>query len=320
MSKDPHAFSGSARPNSTGERELIRRIGPLIESAANVPSGDDMAAADGAGLLWTTDVLMDGVDFDSARHSWRAIGRKALAVNLSDCAAMGVRPVAALAALVLCEAQPVEAGVELMSGAAELAVRFACPIRGGDTNTWAGKTVIGFTVAGRADPGTRPILRGGAQPGESIFVSGKVGGSLLGRHMTFEPRVELGLELSRRKLATAMIDISDGLSLDLSRLLEASGCGALLDEAALESAIHPDALRRAQETGRAALDHALSDGEDFELIVCARAEHRAALEELGLIALGMTESAAGMRLRRPAGHVEPLIPQGWEHALGRKTP
>lgn len=311
-------YSRSPAPGAgeKGEREFIRRLAGLVPPSGGVPFGDDMAAIDpGSDLLWTTDVLMDGVDFNSAEHSWRAIGRKALAVNLSDCAAMGARPLAALAMLVLPAGLARDEALALMSGAAALGEQFACPIRGGDTNSWVHPAVVGFAVIGRPDAGATPIRRDGAAPGDTIFVSGPVGGSLLGRHMTFEPRVELGLELSRSLRPSAMIDISDGLSLDLARILEASGCGAALDVPALERVIHDDARRRSGQTGRTPLDHALGDGEDFELIVCAPAAREAQALALGLQPIGRIVETPGMRLRQADGALEELAPSGWEHAV-----
>jgi thiamine-monophosphate kinase len=274
-----------------------------------------MAAIDPttAGLLWTTDMLMDGVDFDSSRQSWRQIGRKALAVNLSDCAAMAVRPVAALCAVALYEGLAPEAAAELVAGAAELGARYDCPIVGGDTNSWAAPTVIAFTVAGRVPPGGRPVLRSGARPGDRVFVSGALGGSILGRHLTFEPRVELALEIARQCSPHALIDVSDGLSVDLRHIAEESGCAAIVSAAALDAVTHADAHALAARDGRPALEHALHDGEDFELVAVLAEPSAAAALRLGLHEIGRIEAGAGVLLEAADGRRAPLEPRGWEH-------
>lgn len=310
--------AGSAAPGR-GERAFIRglRTAGLVATPwhAATPFGDDMAAIDPAApdLLWTTDMLMDGVDFDSSRQSWRQIGRKALAVNLSDCAAMAVRPVAALCAVALHNGLSPEAAAELVAGAAELGRQFDCRIVGGDTNSWEGPTVIAFTVAGRIPPGGRAILRSGAQPGDRVFVSGALGGSILGRHLTFEPRVALALEIARECDPHALIDISDGLSVDLAHIADESGCAAVVSAAALDAVIHGDARLLASRDGRPPLEHALHDGEDFELIVVVPQTGQNAAQRLGLHEIGRIEVGSGVFLETPDGRRAPLEPRGWEH-------
>jgi thiamine-monophosphate kinase len=270
--------SGTTNPSTSSppksERTFINALPAILgtETIGGVPFGDDMAPLGKPDWLWTTDTLMDGVDFDSGRHSWHAIGQKSMAVNLSDCAAMGVRPRVVLVAVVLENRLSMPAATELMRGIADIATRYRCRVTGGDTSSWDHPTVISVTVAARPEPRHKPILRSGGQPGDRIFVSGKVGGSILGRHMTARPRVGLGLRLNRAFPPTCMIDISDGLACDLWHICEASGCGAELSETDLQSAVHSDACSLAKETGRTPLDHALHDGEDFELIVCLRGE------------------------------------------------
>ncbi len=308
-----------------GERELLRRLrtilaGPPPSKAPPlpglVPFGDDMAGVDPAtpGLLWTVDMVMDGVDFDSREHSWRAIGRKAMAVNLSDCAAMAATPVAALCAVALGNALSMEDAVDIVRGAEECGRRFGCPIVGGDTNSWDAPTAISISVAARVPPGSKPVRRDGARPGDRIWLTGPVGGSLLGRHMTFEPRIAVAGEIARRLRPHAMIDISDGLALDLSRILEASGCGAVLDETALDAAIHPDAVQLAARDGLPPREHALQDGEDFELIVVAPPDADAITAPgLGLLPLGQITAASGLWLREAGGTTTPIPIRGWEH-------
>ncbi|MGE0480595.1 MAG: thiamine-monophosphate kinase [Phycisphaerae bacterium] len=313
-----------------GERALVRRIAARLAASAappgsgssaatesaGVPFGDDMAAIEGtdSALLWTTDTLMDGIDFDSRQHAWRDIGRKAIAVSLSDCAAMAVRPVSALCNLVLCENMTADDALELVGGAVDFAARWGCAIVGGDTNSWRQPTVISFTVAARACADLAPVRRDGAQPGDRIFITGRVGGSILGRHMTFEPRVEQALAIARRVRVHAQIDVSDGVAIDLSRVCEASRCGAVLDERDVRLAIHADAERLAAQDGVAALEHALYDGEDFELLCVLPADvPDRALNELGLLAIGRIVAEPGLWMRHADGARRVVEARGWEH-------
>lgn len=313
MSHNPDGLAHPAR----GERRLIRALRERLrpDPAGAVPFGDDMAEVPAAGgLLWSVDMLMDGVDFDSTRHAWHDVGRKALAVNLSDCAAMAARPIAALCAVALADRLTFESALELLDGCRACAEEHGCELVGGDTNSWEHPTVIAMTVAGRTENGAAPVLRSGARPGDRLYVSGPVGGSILGRHMRIAPRVELALKIRRELSPSAMIDVSDGLALDLSRVLEASRCGALLDRPLVERAIHADAHELAARDGVPAIDHALHDGEDFELIVATPPSvepHRA--RELGLLPLGEVDADSGLRMRTPDGSVRVIEPRGWEH-------
>lgn len=301
-----------------GERALIRRLKQDLGAAlANqtVPFGDDMAPLPGGGgLLWTVDVLTAGIDFDPAVHSWYEIGRKALAVNLSDCAAMAVVPLAALCGVVLDERMSMDDAMALLRGVRDCGEQFGCPLVGGDTNSWPQPTAISVTVAARPDGGLPPVLRTGGRPGDRVFVTGKLGGSILGRHITFTPRVALARAINAALRPHAMIDISDGLAADLGQIAEASGCGAVLDVALLAAAIHADAVELARRDGTPAVDHGLFDGEDFELIVAVDAGvPEGACENLGLLPLGELTAATGLRLRTTDGVERPLTPGGWEH-------
>jgi thiamine-monophosphate kinase len=303
-----------------GERELIRRLRGRLSGAGRAAAkpgfGDDMAGIDpiDPALLWTVDMLMDGVDFDSAEHGWELVGRKALAVSLSDCAAMAAQPVSALCALALSSRLTLTHAEQIVRGAHELGLRFGCPVVGGDTNSWDAPTVVSITVAARMPADVAPVLRSGARPGDRIWLTGPCGGSILGRHLTFEPRVELALRLARDLRPHAMIDISDGVAIDLDRVCEASCCGATIDATLLEAAVHDDARELSRRDGRAATEHALSDGEDFELIVILPREvgdDQAAA--FGLLPLGEMSAPRGLWLRRPDGREDLIKPAGWEH-------
>ncbi len=239
--------------------------------------GDDAAIlrwTDGGGVVVTTDAITDGVDFRLAEVTPEQIGHKALGVNLSDLAAMAAEPVAALVSLVLPRHGAFELAVGLYRGMLPLAERFGVAIAGGDTNAWDGPLAISVTAMGRVTP-RGPLTRGGARPGDLVLVTGSLGGSILGRHLAVEPRIREALLLHNRYELSAGMDISDGLALDASRLAAASTCGVALDLDAVP--ISADAIRLAATSGRTPLDHALGDGEDFELLVTAAPEAAAAM-------------------------------------------
>ncbi len=316
LSEDQSHPPGPAK----GERELIRRLAAQLPTDLGpVAFGNDMAALEPApgGLLWTADMLMDGVDFDSREHAWIDIGRKAMAVNLSDCAAAATIPVAALCAVSLSDQLTMDDALELFRGARECGAEFSCPITGGDTNSWAHPTVICITVAARPDAECPPVTRSGARPGDRVWVTGRVGGSRLGRHLRPLPQIRTALTINRRLRPHAMIDISDGLAIDLWHICEASGCGATLDEEALDAAIHPDALQLAKHTGKPPRQHALYDGEDFELIMALSPDTPTeSCRQLGLIPLGQITAATELKLQRSDGQRVPLEIDGWEHFRG----
>ncbi len=305
-------------PEIRGERALIQRLRNRIGDSGtpSVPFGDDMASlphVDG-NLLWTTDMLMDGTDFDSRVHGWDAIGRKCLAVNLSDCAAMAVQPVACLAAVALSDQLSMNDAETLLTAIDEFGRTFDCPLVGGDTNSWSYPTVVSITVAATVPSGSKPVRRDAARPNDTIWVTGPLGGSILGRHMTFTPRVQLARQIASTLNPHAMMDISDGLALDLSRILDASGCGAILNAADLEAAIHADARQLEARDAISARDHALHDGEDFELIVIlppdAPSDH---FRDPGLIPIGTIEATSGLWIADTASARTPIPVRGWEH-------
>ena len=257
---------------------------------------------------------------DSQRLKPRRIGHKALAVNLSDLAAMAAQPVAALVALTLPRSGGRELAVQLYEGLLPLAERHGVAIAGGDTNSWDGPLVISVTAIG--EPTERGVLRrGGALPGDQIIVTGQFGGSILGKHLDFEPRVAAALLLNERYKLHAGIDVSDGLSLDLWRVCQESQCGAVLDLTAIPIAPAAHQLAAQQAAGMTALDHALGDGEDFELLLAVpAAETERMLSEqpldVPLTYIGQFIDRSGLWTRLPDGNLAPLAPRGFEHRLG----
>jgi thiamine-monophosphate kinase len=282
--------------------------------------GDDAAVLNMAGiddLVVTVDLLTDHVDFELERMEPRRVGRKALAVNLSDLAAMAARPLAAVTAVALPRQGGAALARELCEGMLPLAEKYQVAMAGGDTNSWDGPLVISITLLGLATA-RGPLRRGGARPGDRILVTGAFGGSILGKHLDFEPRVREALLLHERYALHAGIDASDGLSTDLAHLAEESGCGAVLQREAvpLSPAAHELAARSAD--GSTALDHALGDGEDFELILAATPEEAERMLadqplEVPLTAIGEFVAEPGLWQRQAAGPRQPLVPSGWEH-------
>lgn len=311
----PHAAGCKFPYNRSvaGEEDFINwlRSQPISGRRIAVPPGDDLAvlhwnAADL--LIIGADQVLDGVHFDSVLHSPRDIGRKAMNRNLSDCAAMAALPAAAITTAALPRGSGVEYAKELYRGMREAADPFDCPIIGGDTGSWDGKLALSVSILGRS-AGIAPVLRSGARSGDTIYVSGPLGGSLSGRHMSFVPRIELARRIARGVPIHAMIDLSDGLARDLGHLCRESGVGAEIEADAIP--IHSDARSAAgNDLSRDALARAIGDGEDYELLLAAPGDLRC----FGLTPIGKIIAARELRLRR-AGRVEPFAPGGWEHVL-----
>ena len=279
--------------------------------------GDDCAVLDwaGAGLcLVTTDVLMEGRHFILAEAGARRVGRKAMAVNLSDVAAMAGKPVAAVVGVALPKDSARKLGEELYLGLREVADAFETALVGGDTNTWDGPLVISVTVLGEA-VGRGPITRAGAKSGDWLLVTGPLGGSIRGKHYDFIPRVREALELHAIVELHAMIDLSDGLAGDVYHICEESRCGAVLRAEAIPIS---DAAR-AMVDGCSPLEHALSDGEDFELAFAVSPADGARLVREQPVA-GITLSAVGEFVAdgywlEEGGTRRPLEPKGWVHEM-----
>jgi thiamine-monophosphate kinase len=278
--------------------------------------GDDLAVLRwdaGDLLLVGADQVLDGVHFDSAVHPPRLIGRKVMNRNLSDCAAMGCLPAAAVCTAALPKGTGLDYAKQLHLGMRDAADAFDCPIVGGDTASWSpstgGRLHLSVTILARS-AGIEPVLRGGARPGDGIYVTGPLGGSILGRHLTFTPRVREGRVLAKSSRVTAMIDLSDGLSRDLRHICQRSGVGALI--LGEQVPLHDD-VRRLPPDSRSLLEHALHDGEDHELLLTAPA----GLDQLADVPLwpvGMITQGPELLLKA-GGKTLPLPARGWEHPL-----
>jgi len=276
--------------------------------------GDDAAVLRTSGdIVVTTDLICDGTHFKLEECTPRQIGRKAIAVNLSDIAAMAARPTAAFVSLLLPSSFTRSMTSELMLGLIDLASEFECSVAGGDTNVWQGKLVVNVVIIGKAT-NRGPLLRNGAQPGDVILVTGALGGSLAGHHLNFQPRVQEALQLHEKFLLHAGMDLSDGLAMDLARICQASGCGA---EIHVESLPISSAVKQLSTSRDQQFKRALGDGEDFELLIAAPEDEAARIVSdqplnIPITAVGHFLSGSNIWLNK-AGNRWPLPHIGYEH-------
>ncbi|MCX7924235.1 MAG: thiamine-phosphate kinase [Fimbriimonadales bacterium] len=321
-----------------GESALIERIArkaqdftPLEQIAIVQGIGDDTAVllADGQTLLWTADMLLEGVHF---RLDWidpRSLGWKSLAVNLSDIAAMGGAPIGALLSMALPPKRTGEWLDAFVEGFVECARACSTALLGGDTNRFE-QVVVDVSVLGVVSG--RPVLRNGARQGDWILVTGGLGGSKAGLealqagetdnidltpHFRPVPRLQAGA-LARELGATAMMDLSDGLAADLPKLLRASGSGAVVYPAQVP--VHPVARQWAQAHGLDPALFAIAGGEDYELLITApppKAERM--LERIpkqtgtALSKIGEVVAEPELWLEYPDGRRESFEIAGWDH-------
>jgi thiamine-monophosphate kinase len=337
-----HARSASAarRGGHLSEDSLIARLRDLIESHpgnARVLSsiGDDAAVwqpSRSHRSVITTDALVAGVHFRREMMPARDIGWRAMAANLSDLAAMGARPVLATVALGIasCAADEI---FDLYRGMLEIASRHGCAIAGGDV-TRAPVLTIAITAIGEARP-SRVKGRSGARPGDIAAVTGPLGASRAGLHLAAnadvlppdlraealrahgrpEPRVGEGRWLAASAHVRAMMDISDGLSTDLRRMCERSGCAALVQTVPVAAS----AAVMANARGEDARAYALAGGEDFELLAAVAPRAFAYLRgqfakhfKRELYAVGRFREGSGLFIEGASGE-EPLPSTGWDH-------
>ncbi len=357
--------------------------------------GDDAAVLAIAGeQVITKDVLADGVHFESAKHEPFRIGRKSIAVNLSDLAAMGAEPVAVFVGIFLPKDANEDFVKEIYRGIFEICDQFQISLAGGDTNVWQQGLVISVTAVGKlARPQTDQVSSAGfaawtrdsAKVGDKVVVSGQLGGSILGHHLDFEPRVEAARKIRNAIPVHACMDISDGLLVDLSRICEASRCGAQIElnkipisnaaeeltrregvelresereesereesereesereESEREESEREESEREESEREAAKVDghpeiatapnssciepsisramrHALSDGEDFELLMVV---DPADAERIGQIIAPLRASVVGeitpgedITIMDGEGAVKKVNPDGYLHKLG----
>jgi len=281
--------------------------------------GDDCAAINVSSdrmCLITTDMLVDGTHFDLKRCSLRDAGRKAIACSISDVAAMGCQATVAVVSICFPNHTTERFAKELYKGIWDIADKYNIEIVGGDIISGHGPLCINVTMLGR-DDGLKPVLRSGAKAGDMILVTGTLGGSLLGKHLRFEPRLKEGLILNKNFTIHAMIDISDGLTADLNHILEESRVGAILYEDQIP--VSEAAVKMAEKSGNTPLYHALSDGEDYELLFTlskgqAKKVVKSPLFERGTFScIGEIIKGPGIEMKFSDGKISRIKPHGYEH-------
>jgi thiamine-monophosphate kinase len=278
--------------------------------------GDDAAVVANVAStsVITCDPVVAGVHFDPAAAP-ESVGRKAVLRNLSDLAAMGALPDYLVVSVLL----PVGYGrsrERLFAGLRDAAADHECDVVGGDVATTPGPLTV--TVPAIGHLAGAPLTRAAARAGDLLFVSGPLGGASLGRHLAPHPRLELGAWLATATPVRAAIDISDGLALDLWTMLQAAGCaGAELYAATLP--VHADAIALARASGRRAIEHALHDGEDYELLFTL--DPAASLPDGGPLPSGQRNSIGrvldtpGLWLVVEGQPRERLAPEGYQHGF-----
>jgi thiamine-monophosphate kinase len=314
------------------ERKLIESIRRLAGAGHNrnviKGIGDDTAVLQLKArheLLVTTDFCVEGIHFRREWHPANCVGHRCLARGLSDIAAMGGEPIACFLSLGLPEDLDQKWVTQFLKGLITLARRFGVELAGGDIS--AAPTITADIVVAGQTPKGKAVLRSRAKPGDCIFVTGELGESAAilqrffggekvklskwSRHFYPEPRVAVGRWLREKSLATSMIDLSDGLSVDLGHICDESQVGAVLN---------PEQVPIARQ---ASLDLALHGGEDYELLFTASLNSRIpkAIEGIRVTQIGTvhrrSDYRSQMQILGQNGTLQPLRPEGWQHFSGK---
>jgi len=322
---------------NTLEKDIVAKIksfaGPSTRAMhLRLGIGDDaalFAGRPGQQTILTSDWFLEGIHFLRDKHPADAVGWKCLARAVSDIAAIGGEPRCFLLSLAI--PKKLTAWLrEFLTGLKRAATRFSCPLAGGDT-TCRDQILMNVTVIGEV-PGDQAVLRSGARSGDALFVSGRLGEAELGlrllrdasssrpkndaalkRHLYPEPRLTLGRWLSKKRLATAMIDLSDGLSSDLPRLCSASKVGARIEAAMIPAVQVPS---ESKLKGSDPLLLALNGGDDYELLFTVRPRHvrfiPSSFNRILLTRIGQISAGRKLMLVRPEGREQILRASGWD--------
>ncbi len=252
------------------EFELIARLTQSLPTNETVVTGagDDCAVLDlGVPeklILFKTDAVVEGVHFTRETPPEK-IGHKALARCLSDIAAMAGTPTAALVTVALPKEFNADFIAQIYDGLNALAKKYSVAMVGGETTTNPERILISISMLGTVSRG-KQVLRSGAKVGDAIFVTGELGGSLAGKHLDFEPRLEEARWLAEHFSLHALMDLSDGLAGDLRHIVNTSKVGAMLLKSALPIAREARLRAKGSSAAKPAVLAALTDGEDFELL------------------------------------------------------
>lgn len=294
-----------------GETKLVQYFmakSKLSQAKFPIGIGDDMAQCrlpKGDSVLITTDMLLDGTHFDTKKHTLEQIGYKSMAASLSDCAAMATIPLAAVVSVALPGNFGAKNLKKLHAGILKAAKKYNCPLIGGDMTSWNKPLAINVAMLSTIGP-TKPVKRSTAKVGDLICVTGTLGGSLAGRHLTFEPRLKESLVIAKAG-AKAMMDLSDGLSTDLNHICRLSKKGAIIEA---------DKIPVSKAAN--GVSSALNDGEDFELLFTIPAKNFEKLKKhwpfkTKITAVGKITKEKSVKIRMPDGKIVDLKPGGYDH-------
>jgi len=280
--------------------------------------GDDMAMVDLGGdksFLVTTDILLEGVHFNLSKATLEQVGYKSMAVSLSDCAAMATKPIGAVAAVALprgCGASELK---KIHKGISIAADKYNCPLVGGDITSWKSDAGLAINITMFSSVGNcKPVKRSGAMVDDVICVTGFLGGSDVGKHLDFTPRVFEALAITSMVKVNSMMDLSDGLSNDLPRICRQSKVGALIEGDKLPISVQ--AMRKEDPLGAA-----LNDGEDFELLFTLSKKDSEKLFEnwegdLRITPIGEITNSGIVEMKTACGLIVTLKPKGYDHLGG----
>ena len=302
------------------ERLFLKWLQSQIGASEEVVLGptDDAALVDfesGEHAVLSTDMLMDGVDFVCSDHDLALVGRKCMAVNLSDIAAMGATPKYALVSLSIPSSWSAADIQKLMEGILGIARNYGVHVVGGDTNRWKHPLAVSITAIGTVTVG-EAWRRQGARVGDRLVVTGPCGGSILGKHLEFSPRIKEAAWLRQKTGVHAAIDVSDGLAWDTFQLATASGVGVVLNQEDIP--ITPAARDLARDSEKTPLHHALNDGEDFEIVMAIDPQSFLSISSewpfaQSLIDFGEVVENPGFWIRQTDGSLVNGDPGGYEH-------
>jgi len=323
------------------EFDLIDRLSRKLPEPSKkvfLGIGDDAAVLEPVSgkILLTVDALVEGIHFDFSFCDPKEVGKKALAVNVSDIVAMGGKPLSALISLGVSSRVSEEVLEQIYEGMASFAREKSLDVVGGNITSSPERLILSVTLIGESQ--NPPLTRAGAREGDIVFVSGPVGEAAAGlyllkkegrkvvsrfprltsHYLTPEPRVDLVDVLSNEKRVHSLIDISDGLSSELWHLAKASKVGFLIDEEKIP--VSEELIEASRETKQSLRNWQLSGGEDYELLgTCSPGNWLVLREEanrkgLSLSQIGTAVSfTKGVRLKDSSGRENPISPSGWNH-------